>query len=156
MKKTDAKQTVEAKPEVKPITTLAEIIGLLETPVKARFQLDERMCELEVKRAMPAIIERRREIHRAVTPPFVKERNDYDTLNPQYMARRDLALQQARAITIYQCCPQVAAAKPGLNSPEEITRFIGSILPEAIQELIELTALAGGLDAEVASRANFT
>lgn len=142
--------------EAAVITDLAAIIGILEKPVVAKFELDGQKCSLEVRRALPAVVERRREILRAVQPPFVKERDNYDTLNPQYLARRDQSILLSRALTIYLCCPQVAAMKPNLTLAEDIGRFIGSILPETIAELIELTALAGGMDVEVTKRANFT
>jgi hypothetical protein len=47
--------------------------------------------------------------------------------------------------------------KPGLLDAPAIHQFVSGMgLPESILEMIELTALAGGLDLEVDKRANFT
>lgn len=145
----------KTKNEPKPVSSLKEILGILETPLTVEFNLNEQPCRLEVRRAMSSVMERRREILRAPQPPWVKERNSYDDLNPQYMQRRDEAILTARALTVYLCCPEVAALKPGLVTPEQIRSAVKDLLPENIQELIELTACAGGLDVEVTRRANF-
>lgn len=143
--------------EQKPITNLKDVLALIEAPQKCNFKLGGVSVELTVKRAMPPLMEKRRELMRAVQPPYVKDRNDYDALNPGYLARRDQAALQARALTVYQCCPDIAGMKPGLLDPAGIHQFVGGMgLPEAILEMIELTALAGGLDLEVDKRANFT
>jgi hypothetical protein len=148
---------MKTKTEQKVITNLKDVLGLIEKTLPCRFKVDGREVELAVKRAMPALQEKRRELMRAVQPPYVKERNDYDALAPQYLARRDQAALQARSLTVYQCCPDVAAMKPGLLDAATIHLFVSGMgLPESILEMIELTALAGGLDLEVDKRANFT
>jgi len=138
------------------ITSLKDVLEQLAKPLSCRFFLDRQEVVLPVHRAMGDVLERRRELMRAVQPPFVKERNDYDTLNPQYLARRDAAQLQARSLVVYVCCPEVAALKPGLIAPEQIYAALKPLLPEPVQELIELTALAGGVEMEVDKRANFT
>lgn len=153
MKENKKNKTTPA-PEV--ITSLAAVLGMIEQPVPARFELDGRPVELAVRRALPAVMEKRRALLRSVQPPFVKERNDYDHLNPQYLRQRDDAILQARSLTVYLCCPELATLKPGLTEPAAIHAAIGALLPETILELIELTAIAGGLDVEVAKRSNFT
>ena len=137
------------------VNTLAGVLAIFNTPVNCRFTLDGQPVELKVTRALPGVMEQRRNLLRSVQPPFVKERNDYDRLNVDYMRRADAATLQARAITVYQCCPEVAALKPGLMDPAQILAALAAVLPEMIMELIELTAIAGGLDMEVTRRANF-
>jgi hypothetical protein len=150
MKKTDNK----TKPT--PITSLKEMLGLLETPVQARFNLDGRECQVQVKRALPGVMEKRRALLRAPQPPYVKDWGRHDDLNPQYLQRRDEAILQARSLTVYLCCPEIAALKPGLTDPAGIHAALIALFPESILELIELSALAGGLDVDVQERANFT
>lgn len=152
MKKDTAKNNPAVRP---PLTSLKDILGIVDTPVLATFLLDDRECQIKVRRAMPSVMEKRRALLRSVQPPFVKERNEYDTLNPQYLQRRDESILQARSLTVYLCCEEVAALKPGLTEPSQIHAAISGLLPETILELIELTAIAGGLDAEVTKRANF-
>ena len=142
-------------PVKNPITSLAEVLKIIESPVKAQFELDGQPVTLDVRRAMPAVMERRRALLRTPQPPWVKERNDYDQLNPTYMRQRDEAILQARSLTVYLCVPELAALKPGLTEPAQIHAAIGALLPETILELLELTAIGGGLDVEVARRANF-
>jgi hypothetical protein len=141
---------------VTPITNLSEVLKIIETPVQAQFELDGRPVQIAVRRALPAVMEKRRALLRAPQPPYVKERNDYDQLNPQYLRQRDEAILQARSLTVYLCCPELAALKPGLTEPAQIHAAIGALLPETILELLELTAISGGLDVEVARRANFS
>ena len=143
-------------PALPVLSSLKDILAVVQAPVAVRFKLDDRECELHVTRALSAVMEQRRALLRAVQPPFVKEWNRYDDLNAGYLAKRDLSILQARSLTVYLCCPEVAAQRPGLTDAGAIHQAIGNLLPEALLELIELTALAGGLDTEVSSRSNFT
>ncbi|MGA3265479.1 MAG: hypothetical protein ABSE16_01500 [Verrucomicrobiota bacterium] len=147
--------------ETKPITNLQDVLALIAEPLECRFKLADGTGQfhpvtLKVTRAMPSLLEKRRELQRGPVPPWAKERNDYDTLNPAYLKARDAATLQARSLTAYMCCPEVSAMKPGLLQVAEIHQFVSGMLPEPIQELIELTALTGGMDLEPEKRANFT
>lgn len=143
------------------IQSLDELQKLVDAPLLCAFELDGQLIELDLRRVTPAIEEQRREILRAPQVPWVKERNgtavnDYDPMNPAYLKAKDLAERKARALIVYACCPAVAAKKPGLTNPDDILRFVQSILAENILDVIALTALASGLSVEVAGRANFT
>ena len=145
------------KSETKTITSLAELLAVIEQPLVCRFAIDGRPVELKVRRISSAVDEQRRAILRAPLPPWDAKRNDYVMLDPNYRAARELAEEQARAVVVYHCCPEVAALKPGLLGHAEITEFVKTVLPPLLLETIALTALAGGFgDGEVNKRANFT
>ena len=139
-----------------PITTLAELKAAIDRPLACAFQIDEREVSLTVKRINVAVDEQRRAIVRAVTPPWVRERNDYDMLNQTYRRDRETAEDTARSVIVYHCCPEVADGNKGLTDPGTIHTYVKNLLPPTILELIALTAVAGGLNAEVKARANFT
>lgn len=139
-----------------PITSLAELRAVLGQPLVCQFVVDGRQVQLKVRRVTSVVDELRRAVLRAVLPPFVKERNDYDVMNPEYRRRREEAEEQARSILVYHCCPEIAALSPGLTQTADIHRAVKDLLPPTILELIALTALAGGLDAEVNRRTDFT
>lgn len=141
--------------EAPPITDIREMLEAMAKPLHAQFRLDGRLVKLEVKRADRAVHELRRNIIRAVQPPFRPEMKDYDHLNADYLKRRDRAEEEARAVTVYHCCPGIAALKPGLIKPGDMLDLLAPI-PDHVRELIELTALAAGLDLEVNRVANFT
>ena len=137
------------------ITTLAELRAVIEKPLVCRFEIDEVPVSLTVRRITSAVDEQRRAIVRAVTPPFVRERNDYDMLNATYRRDREAAEDVARSLIVYHCCPEAADGNKGLTDANAIHAYIKNLLPPTILEMIALTALAGGLNAEVKSRANF-
>lgn len=155
MKKKD--ETSEQRPVliVENIDDLQAIVG---APMIVPFLIDNREVHLSVRRATPAMLETYREIVRKVQPPFNKERKDYDPLDAKYLSDRDAAMKKARNYLVYSCCPAVAAKKPGLTSPDEISAFVQSILTDNLHELIASMAQAGGLnlDLEVQKGANFT
>jgi hypothetical protein len=144
------------KTEAAPITTLAELRAAIDRPLICTFLIDEREVNLTVKRINVVVDEQRRAIIRAVLPPWVKERNDYDMLNHVYRRDRDIAEDTARSLIVYHCCPEVADGNKGLTEPAAIHAYVKNLLPPTILELIALTAVAGGLNAEVKARANFT
>ena len=139
-----------------PITTLAELKAAIDRPLTCTFQIDEQQVSLTVKRITVAVDEQRRAIVRGVTPPWVKERNDYDMLNHVYRRDREAAEDMARSVIVYHCCPEVADGNKGLTDPNTIHTYVKNLLPPTILELIALTAVASGLNAEVKARANFT
>jgi len=153
MKMRNEKEKTKAVP---PITTLAELKAAIDRPIICTFLIDEREVNLTVKRINVAVDEQRRAIIRAVLPPWVKERNDYDLLNQTYRRDRDIAEDTARSVIVYHCCPEVADGNKGLTEPGTIHAYVKNLLPPTILELIALTAVAGGLNAEVKARANFT
>ena len=57
---------------------------------------------------------------------------------------------------VYHCCPEVADGNKGLTDAGGDSRLREEPPPPTILELIALTAVAGGLNAEVKARANFT
>lgn len=139
-----------------PITTLAELRAVIDTPLTCRFEIDGREVNLAVRRITTTLDEQRRAIIRAVTPPYVKERNDYDPMNASYRRDRETAEDIARSLIVYHCCPEVADGSKGLTESNAIHAYVKNLLPPTILEMIALTALAGGLSAEVRERANFT
>jgi len=145
-----------SKNEKKSITSLKDLRAALDAPLTCAFAVDGLPVQLKVRRITSQIDEQRRAVVRAVTPPYVRERNDYDMLSPQYRAALTVAEDQARSLVVYHCCPEVAAANPGLTDPAAIHNHVRGLLPPMIQEMIALTALAGGLEAEVNAKANFT
>jgi len=153
MKMKNEKEKAKAVP---PITTLAELRAAIDRPLICTFLIDEREVNLTVKRINVVVDEQRRAIIRAVLPPWVKERNDYDLLNQTYRRDRDIAEDTARSLIVYHCCPEVADGNKGLTEPAAIHAYVKNLLPPTILELIALTAVAGGLNAEVKARANFT
>ncbi len=153
MKMKNEKEKAKAVP---PITTLAELRAAIDRPLTCAFLIDEREVHLTVKRINVVVDEQRRAIVRAVMPPWVKERNDYDMLNHVYRRDRDTAEDTARSVIVYHCCPEVADGNKGLTEPAAIHAYVKNLLPPTILELIALTAVAGGLNAEVKARANFT
>jgi len=128
---------------------------VVEKPLTCAFTIDEREVRLSVRRITSAVDEQRRSIVRAVVPPFIKERGDYDLMNASYRSQREQAEDVARSLVVYQCCPEVAAGNAGLTEANAIHGYVKNLLPPTILEMILLTALAGGLSAEVKSRANF-
>lgn len=84
----------------------------------------------------------------------MKERNDYDYLNPAYLARKDQNEKLAPALIVHAGCPAVSAKKPGLTDKNEIHNLVRQLLPETILEIIALTIVASGISLE--QRANFT
>ena len=140
----------------KPITTLAELRAVIETPLTCTFEIDGRLVALKVRRITTAVDEQRRMLLRAVVPPFVKEWNDYDMLAPAYRTLREEAEDKARSLMVYHCCPEVADGNKGQTDAAVIHAYVKALLPPTVLELIALTALAGGLNAEVTGRANFT
>jgi hypothetical protein len=150
------KKTIEAPV---PITTLAELKAVVDTPLTCAFQIDHRPVRLEVRRLNMAVDEQRRAVLRRPVPPFVKDRGlsgDYDLLNPEYRKQKEEAEDIARSLLVYHCCPQVQDGNKGLTDVLAIHGYVKGLLPPMIQELIALTALGGGLNAEVTARANFT
>ena len=138
------------------ITTLAGLRAVIEKPLTCEFEIDGQIVQLPVRRVTTSIDELRRQVLRGPTPPFVKERNDYDALNAQYRSQRDRSEDEARSLIVYHCCPEVAAGNPGLTEASAIHNYVKGLLPPTVLELIALTAMAGGLSAEVNKRANFT
>jgi hypothetical protein len=153
MKKDKAEKITVAKPAAKLMTSLDELQNLVDAPVKCTFKLDGQTLEIAVKRMTPAIAERQRAILRAVQPPYLKERNDYNPLDATYLKLRDAADDKARCVVVYFCCPIISAAK-ACASDDEITAFVQSKLTRHLQELIALTAQAGGM--AMSDAANFT
>ena len=142
--------------KLKPITTLAELRTIIDTPLACRFEIDGREVNLPVRRISTGLDEQRRALLRAVTPPYVKERNDYDLMNQTYRRDREAAEDIARSLIVYHCCLEVADGGKGLTDAHAIHAYVKNLLPPTILEMIALTALAGGLSAEVRERANFT
>ena len=134
--------------------SLDELQKLVEAPIKCQFKLDGQLLVIDVKRMTPAIAERKRAIERSVQPPFKKERNDYDPLDPDYLKKRDAAEDKARCVVVYFCCP-IVQAKKACATDEEITALVQGMLTRNLQDLIALTAEAGGLQ-RVTEAANFT
>lgn len=158
--KTEEMATSRRHPEAQAALNLKGVLNVLATPMECRFTLGGQSVCLQVRRAMGDVTEQCRAILRGPQPPYVKERQDYDMLAPAYLERRDAAMRQARALTVYACCPEVASilTERGLSPTADavaITAALKTVLPDNIQELIEMTALAGGLDVEVEKRANF-
>ena len=144
---------MKQEPKAKNMTSLDELQKLVDAPIKCQFKLDGNLLSIDVKRMTPAIAERRRSILRAVQPPFKAERKDYDPLDANYLKQRDLAEDKARCITVYFCCP-IVAAKKACATDEEIYTFVNGTLTRHLQELIELTAQSGGM--QMTEAANFT
>jgi hypothetical protein len=142
-------------PPPSAITTLAELRAVIAQPLTCEFEIDGRPVRLSVLRLMPAVDELRRAVLRAVTPIFVKERGDYDLRNPQYVAQTERAEDEARSLVIYHCCPEIQATQPGLTEPAAIHAFIRNLLPPMVQDLIAVTVMRGGIQAQVERRANF-
>lgn len=142
------------------ITTLAGLEGALQQEMVCRFHLDvgEQQVEIKVKPISPALQERVRAITRAVVPPYIPARKDYDPLDAKYQEERDKAQLTARAVIVYFCCPEVNAKKAGLQTNQQIYEFVQSLLTENILDLLALTAQKGGLGSvrEVKEGANFT
>lgn len=142
--------------EPKAITSLAELEALLNEPMYCEFSLSGRPVKLELKRLSTDVNEQVRNIQRAAPqPPWNKERNDYDYMNPLYLQKRDLQTAIARSFVIYTGCPEIARKKPGLTKPEDIHAFVKTLLIENIQETIFLTLAASGME-KVVERSNFT
>ena len=144
-----------------PITTLAELKAIMDTPLVCAFQVevtsgDIRPVRFSVRRITSAVDEQRRAILRRPVPPYVKERQDYDTLNPEYRKLCHEAEDIARSVTVYHCCPEVQEGNKGLVDPLTIHNYVKNLFAPAILEMIALTAIGGGLHAEVTGRANFT
>jgi hypothetical protein len=148
-KKTDTKMAP-------PITTLADLKAAIDRPLVCAFMVDEQEVNLTVKRITTVLDEQRRAILREVMPPWVKERNDYDLLNQSYRRDREAAEDRARSVIVYHCCVEVSEGNKGLTDAATIHAYVRNLLPPTILELIALTAVAGGLNAEVKARANFT
>ncbi len=146
----------EKAKEVPAITTLAALKAAIDRPLICAFEIDGQPVSLTVTRINVMVDELRRSIVRAVTPPWVKERNDYDVLNATYRRDREHAEDTARSVMDDHCCPEVANGNKGLTDPAAIHNYVKNLLPPMILEMIALTALAGGLNAEVKARTNFT
>ena len=155
------KETTKEKPALPAITTLAELRAAIEKPLTCAFMLDDREVRLTVNRITAPVDEARRALVRAVTPPYVAQRNgvpfnDYDRMSPEYLKARELAEDTARSLMAYHCCAEVRAGNPGMADPAAIHNYVKALLPPTILEMIALTALGSGLSAEVSARANFT
>ena len=151
----------EKAAEPVPITTLAELKAIMETPLVCAFKVevapgDIRPVRFSVRRITSAVDEQRRSILRKPMPPYIKERQDYDTLNAEYRKACHEAEDLARSVTVYHCCPEVQDGNKGLVDPLSIHNYVKNLFAPAILEMIALTAIGGGLHAEVTARANFT
>jgi hypothetical protein len=154
MKKEVKKQTANA---VLEITDLKQLQALCDAPLHCEFSLDGQVIRVPLRRLTAAIEEQRRDILRSVPPPpYVKERGEYDALNPAYVKAKEVAEKKARSLVVYACCPMVAAQKPGLTAVDDIHRFVQGLLAENLLDVMALTAMASGLSVEVNRRANFT
>lgn len=154
MKKINPTKTKTAPPRL--LTSLDELQGLVDAPLKCRFKLDGTVLEIDVKRMTPAITERQRAILRSVQPPYKAERKDYDMGDPDYLKKGAAAEDRARCIIVYYCCP-IISAKKACATDEEICAFVGPLLTRNIQELIALTAQTGGMElVRTDEAANFT
>lgn len=158
MSKEKEKKTAEAPV---PITTLAELRAIMDTPLVCAFQVEVTLGQIRpvrfsVRRITTVVDEQRRAVLRKPVPPYVKERQDYDTLNPEYRKLCQEAEDIARSLTVYHCCPEVQDGNKGLVDPLTIHNYVKNLFAPAILDLIALTALGGGLHAEVTARANFT
>lgn len=157
MKKEKQDKTLPERPEPLVIGSVAQLKELTDATVPCRFELAGRPVEVRVRRVSCGVAEKRREILRKPVPPFRKERNEHDQLDPAYLAARELAATQARSYTVYHCCPIVQEAKPGLVTPEEIHAHVRDLFPELVVEIIAATADAGAVTFEgVQGRADFT
>ncbi len=160
--KNDTKQKAAAKRIPKPITSLAEFQKLVDSPCEAVFEIETpagmQLRSLAVRRISPALAEQARQMERKFQPPWKKEMNQYDQLDPKYLEAREGCAKKVRSLIVYSCCAHIAAAKPGLTAIDEIHAFVQTILAENILNLIALKAQEGGLNLDVAveERANFT
>lgn len=152
-----------AKPAPKPIKSLLEFQTLVDEMCQCVFSLErgdgkKELRSLDIRRISPALAEQARQMERKIQPPWKKEMNNYDNLDPAYLEKRENIAKKVRSLIIYSCCPTVAAAKPGLTAVDDIHQFVQSILAENILNAIAMKAQEGGisLDVEVEERANFT
>ena len=145
-----------------PITSLAEFQALVDSPIRVVFDLQTaagvELRSVELRRISPGLAEQARQFERKIQPPWKKDMGRYDELDPKYLELRETAAKKVRSLIVYACCPQIAAAKPGLTAIEEIHAFVQGVLSENILNLIAFKAQEGGLnlDVEVEERANFT
>jgi hypothetical protein len=149
----DNKREEKVKPA--PITSLAGLQAAVGLALSCDFEIDGKPVKLAVNRINGLVDEQRRAIMRVPVPPFVKERNDYDLLNPAYRKQKEQAEDVARSLVVYHCCPAVQEGNRGLHDPETIHNYVKGALPPVILEMIALTAMGSGLTREVSQRADF-
>ena len=154
IKKEDGSRKAEARTATR-ITSFAQLAASIESTIECPYMLDGNAFVLDVVREKDAVADRVRAIQRAVQPPWVEARKDYNPLDPGYLKARDEAEDTARCVRVYFCCPVIAAQKPGLATDKDITAFIKEAIPRHLQELIAVTAQLGGLS-RVAEASNFT
>ena len=140
----------------KVITTLTALREAMSKPLTAEFTLDGTPVRLSVNRITSRVAEMHRAILRAPQPPYVKDRNAYDTFNQGYRQAMERAELESNSVVAYHCCPELASGQPGLTDPAAIHKYVSDQLPPHLVELLALTALAGGVSTEVRTRANFT
>jgi len=148
---------VEKEKAVKPapIVTLADLQAAIGVALSCEFEIDGKPVKLPVKRIDSTVDEQRRAILRTSVPPYVKERGDYDLLNPAYRKQKEDAEDVARSLVVYHCCPAVQEGNKGLHDAGAIHNYVKGALPPVIMEMIALTALGSGLTREVSARADF-
>lgn len=141
---------------VKAIESFDELQAEADQPIHCDFTLNGKAHRLNLIPVTPELSEQLREIGRRAQPPMHPISKQYDLMEPKYLEARDLNSRKARAVTVYACCPIIAAKKPGLTAVDQIYQFIkGLRLPDTLLELIEAKAMIGGLG-DVERRANFT
>jgi hypothetical protein len=136
------------------IESLKQLQERCEQPVICRFRLDDQELEVPCRRLTPKLQEQVREVLREAVPKWKADRKDYDALDPDYLAKRDRNAKVARALVIYNGCPLVAQARPGLLDRMTIYEYVQGLFAENILEMLALTIESGGL--ELMERANFT
>lgn len=141
-------------PRVKEIGNFDELQAICDAPIYCEFKIDGQEIRLPCRRLSPAVDEQVRALRREATPPFVKERGEYNYFDAAFLKKKDEGEQLVRSLVIYAGCPSVAAKNPGLTNRDDIHRFVKNLLTENILELIKLTILAGGV--ELTERTNFT
>ncbi len=153
-KQTTAPSAPASPPPSKLITSVAELQGLIDAPIKCRFQLDGKTLEVELIRLKPSMQESVRAVTREVVPPFNNDRKDYDMMHPTFLARREKANITARAVALYAGCPIIAQAKPGLADKDSIFAHVQGLFSEYILQLLYMTLTGEGVSLD--ERTNFT
>lgn len=145
------------KQKVTDIKNLDELEKLLREPLYVNIPLGGGLVRLECQRLKPFEAVRVERILNAALPPIVPAEDGqgtrYDITDPEYLDKKAVALNQARAMTVYLACPLYRQKFPNLETPEQVAEAVNSVLTEEVLRLIANTVASE--DGLVPRMANF-
>ncbi len=149
----------EANPEVTavlPVTNMAALTEQFSQKLRVRVPVGgEKIGEFECERLREAQTVQVARVLQKCLPPLIRKRGEdgteqmhYDVTNPDYLAKKDEAQRQARALAVWLGWPPVREGNEAETDVAKITEIVGEKLPERVIRAIAQEVVAQDVDTE--------